>query len=56
MNCEECAYYTYDEDDDCWYCTADMDEDDYARMMSGTRTGCSYFRGGDEYAIVKHQM
>ena len=56
MNCEECAYYTYDEEDDCYFCTVDMDEDDYARLMRDHRTECPYYRNGDEYAVVRHQM
>lgn len=56
MNCEECAYYVYDEDDDCYFCSVDMDEDDYARLMGGGKSACPYFRGGDEYSVVRHQM
>ena len=26
--CDDCAYYAYDEEYDEYYCTADMDEDD----------------------------
>lgn len=56
MNCEECVYFDYDEDDESYYCTVDMDEDDYARMMSNRRQECPFYRNGDEYAVVKHQM
>ena len=56
MNCEECAYYVYDEDDDAYYCSVDMDEDDYGRIMAGSYASCPYYRNGDEYAIVRHQM
>ena len=54
--CEECAYYAYDEDYDEYICGAEMDEDDYARLMS-TPSGqsCPYFRDGDEYKVVRHQ-
>ena len=56
MNCEDCAFYAYDEDDDMWYCTVDMDEDDYARLMHGHYRQCPFYRCGDEYQVVKHQM
>ena len=62
MNCDECAYYDYDEDDEAYYCSVDMDEDDYARMMGegaisgGTHATCPFYRNGDEYAVVRHQM
>ena len=56
MNCEECAYYIYDEDYDEYYCSADMDEDDYGRLVQGHYKTCPYWRSGDEYAVVRHQM
>ncbi len=57
MNCDECAYYYYDEDDEAYFCSVDMDEDDYARIMgAGRRAVCPFYRNGDEYAVVKHQM
>lgn len=57
LGCEYCAYYAYDEEDESYYCTVDMDEDDYVQMMmSGSRRGCPYFRNGDEYQVVRHQM
>ena len=56
MNCDTCAYLAYDEDDDSWYCSIDMDEDDYARLMSGATRDCPFWQNGDEYAVVRHQM
>ena len=46
--CEDCAYYAYDEEYDEYICGADMDQDDYARLM-GTPAGsaCPYFRDND---------
>ncbi len=55
--CDDCAYYYYDEDYEEYVCGADMDEDDYARMMLGGTAGdCPCFRNGDEYEVVRHQM
>lgn len=56
MNCEDCVYFIYDEDYDEWYCSVDMDEDDYGRLMQGHLKGCPYFRRDDEYEVVRHQM
>ena len=56
MRCEECQYYTYDEDYEEYVCDMDMDEDDYARMISQGSRDCPYWKSGDEYAVVKHQM
>lgn len=55
MNCESCAYYMYDEEFEEYYCSADMDEDDYARLMQDSRGKCPLWRNGDEYAVVRHQ-
>ena len=56
MNCEDCLYYAYDEDYEDYFCSADMDEDDYARLMQGHYKQCPFWRNGDEYAVVRHQM
>lgn len=55
-NCEFCANYEYDEDDEAYYCVVDMDEDDMARYVSGRMRSCPFFQSEGEYAIVKHQM
>lgn len=34
-NCEYCAYYTYDEEDEAYYCDVYMDEDDVAKLSQG---------------------
>ena len=52
-----CAYLTYDEEDETYYCSVDMDQDDVSRLMSGDgRSFCPFFRDGDEYRVVRHQM
>lgn len=57
--CDDCAHLEWDEEDEEYYCAADMDEDDYARMMqheNGRRAGqCPFWVNGDEYAVVRHQ-
>ena len=54
--CELCAYYAYDEEYEEYYCSVDMDEDDYGRLMNSQHSSCPYFRDGDEYKVVKHQI
>ncbi|WP_196814185.1 MULTISPECIES: DUF6472 family protein [unclassified Butyrivibrio] len=56
FRCDECNYYEYDEDDDAYYCSVDMDEDDYARLMGNSRNECPYYQNNNEYEVVKHQM
>lgn len=56
LRCDECAYFEYDENDEEYYCSVDMDEDDYARFISGGSNDCPFFKCGDEYAVVRHQM
>ena len=56
MGCESCAYYIYDEDYDEYYCSADGDEDEWAHFVQGHYKSCPFWRNGDEYAVVRHQM
>ena len=41
---------------DDYLCEIDMDEDEYARFLTDTHYTCPYYRNGDEYAVVRHQM
>ena len=54
--CEYCNNFVWDEEDEQYYCEMDMDEDDYARIMTGARSSCPFYRNGDEYAVVRHQI
>ena len=56
MRCDDCQYYVYDDDYQEYVCDMDMDEDDYARIMLQSSKECPYWRNGDEYAVVRHQM
>ena len=53
---DTCAYYMYDEGFDEYVCDMDMDEDDYVRLVESKFKGCPYYKDGDEYKVVKHQM
>ena len=48
MNCETCAYFVFDEDYEEYICSADMDEDDYARLMQDGSRKCPFWWNGDE--------
>ncbi len=54
-NCEDCAYYAYDELCDCMFCSIDLDEDEAEKFLRGDFSHCPYYRSGDEYAIVRKQ-
>ena len=54
--CETCAYYTYDEEFEEYFCDVNMDEDDVARLYSSKYKECPFWRNGDEYDTVKHQI
>ena len=55
-SCEMCSNYVYDEDYDYYVCEMDLDEDEMYRCLSSSVDSCPYFRGEDEYQIVRKQM
>lgn len=55
MNCENCVNYIYDEDTEEYVCTANLDEDEYVRLLSSNFKGCPFFRLDDEYGVVRKQ-
>lgn len=56
MDCENCWYNDYDSESDEYYCSLELDEDEYARFMASGRDTCRYFRPyNGEYDIVKKQ-
>ena len=55
-SCECCGNYVYDEQNDYYVCEVNLDEDEMARFMEDRFYDCPYYRLGDEYAIVRHQM
>lgn len=54
--CETCANYFYDEEFEDYICDVNMDEDDLIRYMTNQHQSCIYYRNGDDYQVVKHQM
>ena len=55
-SCDTCAYYSYDDDYECYICDMDLDEDELVRFLSDTHYQCPYYRNGDEYAVVRKQI
>lgn len=51
-----CVNYVYDEEDECYYCMSNLDEDEMYRFLTGRQNECPYFRLDDEYGVVRHQM
>ncbi len=57
VSCDDCMYYEYDEEYEEYYCTqTNFDEDDLAKMAEDPHNKCPFYRRGNEYTIVKHQM
>ena len=56
MICDTCAYNEYDDDDEEYYCSVNMDEDEMARFMQSSYKNCPFYKSGDEYKVVRHQM
>ncbi len=54
--CEECNNYMYDDEEECYICEMDLDEDDMVRFLTGNNANCPYYQSNNEYEVVKHQM
>ena len=53
--CEECSNYVFDDEDECYYCDVDLDEDEMMRFLTQSDFNCPYYQSGDEYEIVRKQ-
>lgn len=53
--CDSCMYLAYDDEFDEYYCSMNMDQDEREKLMFDNRSGCKYYRFGDDYTIVKKQ-
>lgn len=54
-NCDECAFYVYNDDFECYQCEINMDEDEMYRFMSAPDYACPYFRAEDDYFLARKQ-
>ena len=55
-NCEMCNNYIYDDEDECYVCDMNLDEDDMVRFLTGNTSSCPFYQSNDEYLIVRQQM
>ena len=53
--CDNCAFYDYNEDYECYECTVNLDEDEMFSFINGTVKNCPYFHDNDDYKIVRKQ-
>lgn len=53
--CETCRYYIYDEYNDYYYCSINLDEDEMGKFLNQSNFTCHYYSADDEYAIVRKQ-
>lgn len=53
--CEECINYVYDDEDECYYCDVDIDEDEMVKFLMQSDYNCPYYRSDDDYLIVRKQ-
>lgn len=56
LSCETCSNYVYDEEEEEYFCSQSMDEDDFYRVYAGGFQNCPYYSLDDEYKIVRSQM
>lgn len=55
-NCEMCNNFVYDDEDECYVCDMDLDEDDMVRFLWEIRRPVLTISPMTEYLIVRHQM
>ena len=53
--CENCIFYVYDDIEDYYYCSVNLDEDEMYSFITNTIKNCPYFRDNDDYKIVRKQ-
>ena len=54
-DCNMCANYCYDEENDEYLCEVQFDEDEMVRFLQSPDYACPYFRLDDEYGVVRKQ-
>ena len=55
-NCDCCSNYIYNEEEEYYECSVNLDEDEYYRFLKNSFDNCPYFQLEDEYRIVRKQM
>ena len=54
-NCEECVYYDYDQEEDAFFCSMELDEDEMERFLRRANSDCPFYRRGDDYQTARRQ-
>ncbi len=54
--CETCQYAYIDEITGEALCDLDLDEDELIRLADHPTKECPFYKDGDEYKTVRHQM
>ena len=55
-SCETCQYAQIDEFTGEAFCDLDLDEDEALRLSQRRSKECPFYKDGDEYKTVRHQM
>lgn len=55
-SCETCQYAFTDEITGEAVCDLDLDEDEIIRLAGHPTKECPFYKDGDEYKTVRHQM
>ena len=55
QSCDTCEFFDWDEELQENVCFADLDEDDYGRLMQNRSAKCPYYKYYDEYKTVQKQ-
>lgn len=56
--CEDCIYYSYDEEYDSYFCeqSQELDEDEMERFLHSHLSACPFYRGGQsDYYLAGKQ-
>lgn len=51
--CEDCVYYSYDEESDSYYCDEQLDEDEMASFLRGKLTACPFYHPGPKRLLPR---
>lgn len=55
-SCDMCVYYAYDEEDECYECMKNLDEDEMMSFLMSKTNDCPYFQLNDEYGRARKQI
>ena len=55
-SCDTCMYSVTDEITGEAFCDLDRDEDEVLRLSQSRSKECPFYKDGDEYKTVRHQM